>query len=104
MPQHPNEYLAGYSLVTPESLANFLRREFSALEQAQASEIISSIEIEIAARCNRQFCYALPDDESVLEAVEYIERFDLPTTTVCTSAFPVATVESIRILGEEQEL
>lgn len=96
----PTIYTTGYSGITADNLAEFLRREFSEQEQTQATVIIAQVEAEIANRCRRQFSYI--DSES--EPIEYEEVFDLPATTVFTNAFPIASIEQIEVDGVVQTL
>lgn len=100
MPQNPKQYLAGYTSLSSTDLASFLRREFSAEEQAQADLAISAVEAEIATKCGRQFAYVDDDDESIV----YAEYFDLPGNVFFTHAFPVATIETVKVSGVEQSL
>lgn len=101
MPENPKQFITGFSGVTYETIASFLKRTFTPDEQTEISSLITQIEYELAARCRRQFAYQT-DDEQYPEAIEYSEFFDLPNDNFFPNAFPIEEVKSIKVEGVEK--
>lgn len=83
----PTDYQTGYSGLTGNDIANYLKRSFTKDDTALVESLITMFEATICSLCNRQF---KPD-------VEITERFDLPGQEFYPSSFPIKDVNEISI-------
>jgi hypothetical protein len=98
----PTVYQPGYSGIGATELATFLKVNFTTEEQEEADILIAQVESEFASMCRRQFLYQTSGYSPI--PVEYTEKLDAGKNVYFTKAFPVATIESVKIRGVEQDL
>lgn len=99
---NPRQFLTGYSGIQSTDLARFLKRRFTAKEQALADDLIRHVEADFAALCERNFAFQDQSDDP--EPIQYKERFDTGRVTYYPAAFPVQEIIEVKVAGQVQDL
>lgn len=85
----PTDYQTGYSELTGNDIAIYLKRSFTKDDNALAESLITMFEATLCSLCKRQF----------KSDIEFTERFDLPGDEFYPSNFPIKDVNEISING-----